>query len=418
MKVSSVTMDAASLAALRTIQKNGESVQPGVNAFGFACRVTISQEGRALSRQQAEKSSESAPGAASVKEERMLLRNQEEAQRAKEIREGYREKLNEIDKTISKLNGSYPEPKKRKAEDVKDPYDAKMMDEAMKNRLDLREAMEDQKVYQAQESQRLAKEARQLAMQSAKYKQEVDDNNRDLLTLLKTMDEAERAEEERENGGEKADGSSVGDSASGTQDPAGGMLQASAAQFMSSSVNQEWAVEQMLAGVKGDGSWFLNTADMITQNIHKKTEDIRAALDDEAVTDGQLAEMMESLQEGLADNYENVENYRGWGLHTLRLAREDRLQHLADDPLKGMQDTKRSVHQSVIDAALGEARQSSLDKASQELVEEVKKLIDERNDADRILKDDQEDEKSWEAEDEKSQEPEDEEDQTVKAEKG
>ena len=187
---------------------------------------------------------------------------------------------------------------------------------------------------------------------------------------------------------------------------------------MSSSVNQEWAVEQMLAGVKGDGSWFLNTADMITQNIHKKTEDIRAALDDEAVTDGQLAEMMESLQEGLADNYENVENYRGWGLHTLRLAREDRLQHLADDPLKGMQDTKRSVHQSVIDAALGEARQSSLDKASQELVEEVKKLIDERNDADRILKDDQEDEKSWEAEDEKSQEPEDEEDQTVKAEKG
>lgn len=402
MQIRSITVNAAGLAAGTDMQGNSPMVNQvshaasqiqagGRNSFGPGCRVSISQEGKDLSRQQA--AEKSAQGTASVKEERMLLRKQEEAQRSKEIREGYREKLNEIDKTISDLNASYPLPKKRKAEDVKDPYDAKMMDEAMKNRLDLREAMQDQKDFQAQESQRLAKEAQQLAMQSAKYKQEVDDNNRDLLTLLKTVEEAEKAEEERENGGGQEGISSISTSASGTQDPVGGMLEASAAQFMASAVNQEWNVEQLLAGFKGDGNWFLDTADSITRNILQKTDGIRAALDDEAVTDEQLAEMMESLQDGLADNYENVENYRGWGLQVLRLAREDKIQHLADDPLKGMQDTKKSVHQAVVDAALGEARQSGLDKASQEIADEVKKLIDERNDVDRAPQEKEEDEK-------------------------
>lgn len=413
MQIRSITVNAAGLAAGTDMQGNspmvnqvshaaGRTQAGGRNTFGPECKVSISQEGKDLSRQQsAEKSAQST---ASVKEERMLLRKQEEAQRSKEIREGYREKLNEIDKTIKDLNNSYPESKKRKAEDNEDPYDAKMMDEAMKNRQDLREAMQDQKDFQAQESQRLEKEAQQLAMQSAKYKQEVDDNNRDLLTLLKTMEEAEKAEEERENGGVKASGNSVSASASGTQDPAGGILKASAAQFMTSAVNREWNVEQLLAGFKEDGNWFLDTADSITRNILQKTDGIRAALDDEAVTDEQLAEMMKSLQDGLADNYENVENYRGWGLQVLRLAREDKIQHLADDPLKGMQNIKKSVHQSVVDAALGEARQSGLDKASRELADEVKKLIDERNDVDSIRQDREEDEEEQEKKEEKKEE--------------
>ena len=410
MQIGAITVNAAGMAAGTGMQ--GRAVCPRTDqaqagngsTFGPECKVTISQEGRDLSRQQKTQEEKKARGTQSVKEERMLLRKQEEAERSKEIREEYREKLNEIDKTISELNASYPEPRKWKPGDDKEPYDAKMMDEAMKNRLDLREAMQDQKDFQAQESQRLAKEAQQMAMQSAKYKQEVDENNRDLATLLRTMEEAEKAQEEQENGGAKESGSSVSAGESGTQASAGGMLQASAVQFMTSSVNREWDVEQMLAGFQGDGAWFLDIADSITREMHQKTEGIRTALDDENVTDEQLADMMKSIQDGIEDIYENVENYRGWGLQVLRLAREDRIQHLADDPLKGLQDTKKSLMASAVDAALGEVGQSGLDKASQERADEVKELIDKRNDVYRTPQNKEEDEEDQEKKAEKKAE--------------
>ena len=56
-----------------------------------------------------------------------------------------------------------------------------------------------------------------------------------------------------------------------------------------------------------------------------------------------------------------------------------------------MLQTKKSMMRSAADAVIGEARQSSLDKASQELADEVKKLIDERNDVNRIPQDKEED---------------------------
>lgn len=407
MQIKAITVNAAGMAAEMGILQGNRSI--GVDqarpedTFGPECRVSISREGKALSSQQQADRTEK--NAQSAKAERDQLRRQEEAERAKEIREGYREKLNEVDKTIKDLNASYPVSKKRQPEDDEDPYDAKMMDEAMKNRQDLREAMQSQKDFQTQESQRLAKEAQQMAVQSAKYRQEIDENNQDLLTLLKTMEEAEKTGEEQERGEVKADGNSVSDGASGTQDSAGGTLQASAAQFMTSAVNREWNVEQMLAGFKGDGDWFLDTADSITREMLQKTEGIRTALKDEAVTEEQLAEMMKNLWEGLEDNYENVENYRGWGLHAQRLAREDKIQHIADDPLKGMQETKESLMLSAADAAIGEARQGSLDRTSRELADEVEKLIDERNDVDRSPQDEEKEEEDQleKAEDEEEQ---------------
>lgn len=92
----------------------------------------------------------------------------------------------------------------------------------------------------------------------------------------------------------------------------------------------------------------------------------------------------------MAQNYKDVYSYRTFGLQVLRDAKDARIQHIADDPLKGLQETKNSMMLSAVDAALGEARQSSLDKASQELADEVEKLIDERNNVDRIQPDEAE----------------------------
>lgn len=386
MQVKAITVNAAGLtAAGQGIQGNGllgtnQSQAENSNTFGPECKVMISREGKNLSRHQTAQAETNVRGAQSAKDERTLLRQQEEAERAKEIREGYREKLNEIDKQITAYNTS-----SRKAEMKKVIYDAALMDETIEEQLKLRTAMQNQKQFQAEENQRKAREAQQMAMQSAQYQDEIDENNRDLLTLLKTMEEAEKAEDEQENGEAGGDGNG----ASGTGNSAGDVIQNSAAQFMASSVKREWGVENRVADLEETGRWFLDTADTITQNVLRESANIKAALDDEAFSDEQIAEMMQSFQKGMNLNLENVRDFRGFGIKVLQETREDKLKHMADDPLRGMQETKNSMMLSAADAAIGEERQSSLDKTSQELEEEVKELIDERNDVDRIPQDEE-----------------------------
>ncbi len=112
---------------------------------------------------------------------------------------------------------------------------------------------------------------------------------------------------------------------------------------------------------------------------------------------------------GMDLNYNNVKYFRAFGLQVLRDTREAGIQHIADDPLKGMQDTKNSMMLSAADTALGETRQSGLDKASQELADEVKKLIDERNDVDRVSQDKEKEKEEKEEKEEQLKKAEDEE---------
>lgn len=315
----------------------------------------------------------------------MLLRSQKEAEQDKDIREGYREKLDEIDKKISALNSSYAKQKDR---------------ETIEEQQEVLRAMRNQKVYQQEQNEKREREARQMAMQSAGYQDEIDENNRELLTLLKTMEEAEKAEDEREGGETKGDNSAretVSD-ASGTGNSVSDVIRNSATQFMMSSAEREWDVQEAIAGLADKGHQRLKLADTITRNVLDATKNIRTAMDDELYTDERIEDMMRLLVDGttkpgvkipgeltgMALNYKDVRDNRGRGLQNLQDAREARIKHLADDPLKGMQETKKSMHQSAVDATLGEARQSGLDKASRELEDEVKKLIDERNDVDRI----------------------------------
>lgn len=396
MQIRAITVNAADMAAGRDIHGNrlsgaNRAQTENSSMFGAECRVTISQEGRNMSRQQAAQTKEVTQGTSSVKAERMLLRSQKEAEQDKDIREGYREKLDEIDKKISALNSSYAKQKDR---------------ETIEEQQEVLRAMRNQKVYQQEQNEKRAREARQMAMQSAGYQDEIDENNRELLTLLKTMEEAEKAEDEREGGETKGDNSAqetVSD-ASGTGNSVSDVIRNSATQFMMSSVEREWGVQEAIAGLADKGHQRLKLADTITRNVLDATKNIRTAMDDELYTDERIEDMMRLLVDGttkpgvkipgeltgMALNYKDVRDNRGRGLQNLQDAREAKIQHIADDPLKGMQETKKSIRQSAVDAVLGEARQSSLDKVSQELEDEVKKLIDERNDVDRIRQKNQE----------------------------
>lgn len=390
MQIKSITVNAAGMtAAEQGMQGNRNKLQPESSMFGPECRVTISREGRSLSRQQ---KVQEETGAHSVKEERMLLRRQEEAELSKEIREGYRESLNEIDKQITDYNSSYA-----RFERDKVIYDAELMEKTLEEQQELMQAMNSQKQFQMEEGQRRAKEAQQMAMESAQYKEQIDENNRDLLTLLRTVEESEKAEDKRENGETGNNNGSQADiDMSDAANSMGGIIQGSAIQLMTSSINRDEDVQELLETIEESAHWFINTADSITQNILQKSSEIRDSLDNESFTDQQIAEMMHDLQDGIALNYDNVKNFRAFGIQVLRDVQEAKLQQMGANPLTDLQETKKSMMLSAADAALGEARHSGLDKTSQELAEEVRDLIDKRNDVDKIQQDKEKDNKEKE----------------------
>lgn len=390
MQVKAITVNAAGLAAERGIQRNGVSGVNQVktetnNMFGPECRVTISQKGRSLSRQQTVQAETDAGNSQSVRGERKLLRQQEQMRLSKEIRDSCRENLNEIEKQIEGYNTSYTGFDRSNVSSA----NLAMINETVEEREKLKAALEDQKQLQAEESQRLAAEARQMAMKSAGYQDEIDNNNRELATLLKTMEEAEKAEEQREGGEGLEAGGDAGASPAGNS--VGDVIKNSTAHFMSSSINREWRVEEMMDNLEASGSWYVDTADSITRSVLQKCADIKAALDDpEAFTDEQITEMMEDFQSGIGKSLEDVRDFRSFGLEVLRDTRDIRLQHMANSPLSDLQRTKDGMAQSAAAAALGEARQGRLGEASQALAEEVKDLIDQRNDVDRTPTEDEE----------------------------
>lgn len=372
-------------------------VQNG-DVFGPECQVNISREGKKLSRQHtADKSTQSA---ADVKMEKTLLRLQQETEQDKDIKDGYRRQLDEIDREINALNSSYNKKKDK--------------DETIEKQQKVLRAMRNLKEFQNEQSQRLEKEARQAAMQSAGYQDEIDENNRDLLTLLRTMEEAEKAEEKRENDGTAEYGDDRGSSSSGTINSVSDVIKNSANHYMMSSAEREWGVQEAIADLVDEGHQRLKLADTITRDVLNATKNIRTAMEDELYTDEQIDDMMMLLMDGTTKPgfaeeyrrrgwkigmqlvYDDVGKYRGWGLQNIQDAQEAKIQHLGDKSAKNAQETKKSMMQSALDAVLGEARQGSLDEASRELADEVKELIDERNNIDRIPPDKEEDkEEDW-----------------------
>ena len=423
MQIRSITVNAAGLAAGTDMQGNspvvkqaspgktvsagtGQTQAGGRNTFGAECKVTISQKGKELgSLQQAARTEKSQQ---SVKAERMIRRSLEEAESDKSTKEGYRDKLDEIDKKISALNSSYSKKKDR--------------DETIGKQQEVLRAMRNLKEFQAEQSQRLEKEARQAAMQSAGYQDEIDENNRELLTLLKTMEEAEKAEEERENGGEAESGNDGGTSAPGTANSVSDVIKNSAAHYMISSAGREWGIQEAIAGLGDEGRQRLKLADTITRDILDATRNIRTAMDDKLYTDEKIAEMLKLLEDGTTKpgfaeeyrkrgwktgmqlNYDDVEYARGWGLQNLQDAQEVKILHFGESTGRNAQEVQKSLMLSAVDAALGEARQSGIDKASQELEEEVEKLLEERSDADRIRQDKELDEEEQEKKTEEKEE--------------
>lgn len=368
MQIKAITISGAGMmTAGRSVQEKGNAEQQAGNIFGPECRVTISKEGKNLSRQQ---DTQAERGVQDIGSERRMLRQQEEENYYESMKNKYLEELKEIDDKISGLNSSWS-PKKE-------------MDETIEKQQEVLRAMRSQKQHQIEENQRRAKEAQQMAaMQSGRYQEEIDENNREMRTLLRTIEEAQKAEEQRENGGvEDAD---KGKGASDQGKSTGDMIRGSAAQFTASSVKRELEVGKMIVGLSEEGHRLLDLADSITQAVLKENEHARKALEQENLTLEEMEELMRPIRERMTPEvYKEVEDYRGWGLQILEDTLDVKLQHIADDPLRGMEKAKDSMILSAVDAAFHDATEDKLSETSEELEAEVEELIDRRNDIDRV----------------------------------
>lgn len=381
MRIRGITVHAANMAAERKIQESRHQMQREEGMFGVSCRVTISQEGRKRSGQQAAGGRQET---ANVSSEKRLLRLQKADDQYENTRNGYLEELEEIDDKINELNHSFT--------------GKKDLEETVEKQQKVLRAMRDQKQHQLEENQRREREARQMAVQSGKYQEEIDENNRDLRTLLKSIEEAEKAEDELEN--REAEGGKSDGGKSDAENSAGSVIRNSALQFTVSSVKREWDVQEMIAGLGDEGHRFLDRADSITQAVLRENEKLKAALEEGSLTEEEMAEQVSAIRARMTGNYKDVEDFRGWGMQILSDTLDCKLQHIADDPLKGMEETKKSMMLSAVDAAFHDAIQGKLDETSGKLEKEVEELIDKRNNVDKIQKEEEEKEEQEKAPDE------------------
>lgn len=361
MEIKAITVNAAALAPERSAQEGRAKEDTEKSLFGPAYRVTISREGKELNRQR------------------------EEEDYYERIKAGYLEELSEIDDEINALNTSY--------EMKKD------MCETVEKQQEVLRAMRRQKQYQMEENQRRAREAEQMAAeQSGKNQEEIDENNREIRTLLRTIEETEKAEEQRENGGTEDSGNGRGNA--DAKDSSGSVIRSSAGQFTGSSIRREMDVEKMIAGLNEEGHRYLDLADSVTRAVLEENERARKAIGQEDITVEEMEELMGPVRERIASGvYTEVENYRGWGLQILQDALDCKLQHIADDPLRGMEEAKRSMMLSAGDAVFHDAVRGKLEGESGKLEDEVKELIDRRNGTDGVRSAEEDEEKQKEEED-------------------
>lgn len=376
MQIKPITINALNTIMTRSAQ--GNAARSANSAFMPQCRVSISNEGRKLSRQNGGQPKASAQGAAVQK---LVLRQNKEAAQNEKTMEGYREKLKDINKELDALNKSF-----NRSPDK----------ETIEKEQELLGAMRDQKAAQEEANKQYAKEAQELAaMQSAACQEEIDGKNRELWTFLKTLEEAEKSEEERE-GADKNDESGADEAETGNS--AGDEIQNSAAQFNAATIKRDLGVDNKFDELSAEGHRLIKLANTITQETLSESEYISSALEKDGLTDDAKAEA-EDFQAAMGTVYQDVERYRSNGLYLLQAVRDARLKRISDDPLEGFQETKNSMMMSADSAVLGEARQEPLSEASEELEDEVEKLIDERNDIDKTPEEKEQEEKAQEQKD-------------------
>lgn len=373
MQISLFTGNRVNVIAGGTIRTNGQSAQNTGSTFGAQCKVTISREGKRLSEQLNTGTTRSAQ---SIKAEKLLLRQQEQTSGADDAKNEYLALLEEINSKVNAISHS---------------YDSGSDLETIKKKQDLIRAIHEQKQKQLEENQRNAKEAQQLAMQSSIQQDEIDKNNRDLLIMLESIRESEKREEEQAEDGKGASEDAQTENGSNAENGVGDVIQNAAAHFGAASARREMNVTGMIRALGEDGHSYLAKADAIVRGAANELANIEEALlSDDFSEDEKKQFVLNYHKKMIADcgdfnqyrycGIQEIKDARRRGIQMIKDARDCKIEHIACNPLQGVEETKASMMQSAVDAVFNEETQGKLDEFSEELEDTVEELIDERND--------------------------------------
>jgi hypothetical protein len=263
--------------------------------------------------------------------------------------------------------------------------------------------MQEQKEFQEEESQRLTKEAQKMALQYSKCDEKVDENKRDLVALLKIIEESHKDDDEENRTG-KSDSSSDDESLQGETKSVGDSIQNVANEYAAQSMRGELGVTDKLTNLADNGKELINKASSMIKSTYDEIENISKALDDDSFTEEEKANMITKFQEEFTPSYKDMKDYRAWGLQNLQDARDLKIQHISDNSLNNMEKTQEDLMQFANASTLGQARYETLDKTSQDLDDEIDKLIDKQKDIDTTKEDEEDKEIEEKKEDEEGKE--------------
>jgi hypothetical protein len=366
-----ITTNLLNNGTINTITKNvnanhTQSKNNNTNDIGY--NITISKKGKDLSKQQTTQSVQS------TRKEKILLNQQEKEEQAEKVQSSYRNKLKEINKQLKDLSNSY-----NRKQDLVKTEDKKQ---------EVIDAMQEQKELQEEESQKLTKQAQEMALQYSKYNEEVDENKRDLVTLLKIIEES-RKDDDEENGAKESESASDDESLQGETKSVGDSIQNIANEYAVQSMQGELGVTGKITNLASNGKELISNASSMINGLYDESENISKALNDDSLTDEEKANMIAKLQEGFASSFQDIQDYRAWGLQNLQDSRDLKIQHISDNPLKDMSGTMEALTQLANDGTLGQARYETLDKTSQDLDDEIDKLIEKQTDTDNTKEDEE-----------------------------
>lgn len=367
---------------------NGNPPGPNVlktsigNVFGAQCKVTISREGRILSEQMKAAEPKRFTAAST---ERLLLRQQKQDEMSKK----------EQADTLSEISGLMSS--------IKDSYDAGEDKETIANKQEALNRLFALKEQQERENKQRAEDAAGSAAGASKEQEEIDKKNADLYLLLKTLEEKDE-EEHVDDTGAKSDTADAEDN----QGSVGDQFQESASMLGASAAKRELAAKGMIDGMFDSGYGRLAQADAMMHEIQEELGLAAESLGKENLSaeerDQLMSEHIARANNMMMSNYGEMMDLRRKGHQEIRDAKELELKHIAIDPLDGVDRAKQTILDAGAAAALQEASQGTLDRASGELEKKVQEEIDKRNDVGAVSDQDEEQKKAEEIAEEKEAE--------------
>lgn len=349
------------------------------DVYGAQCKVTISSEGRKLSKESESEAKSFSAGSA----ERMLLRAQEQKEQEQE----------EHTSTLAEISSLMSEIQNSNASGGSEETAAKKQ-EALQRLIDL-------KARQEEENKQLTENAASSAAAASKGQQEVDQKNADLYMMLKSF---ENQEDDEESAGE-----GTSDKSSGTEEEklgsVGEQFDHAASALGASAAKREMQATAAIDELMNDGYDKIARADAMMHEVHSELNLAMEAAGKDNLSEEERRELvsghLESANGLMRSNYDEMRNLRGSGIQETKDARELELKHIQLNPLDGVAKAKQTILDNGVDAARNEVSQGTIEKASDELEQRVQDLIDKRND---ITSDEDESDKTQEAEEKTDEE--------------